>query len=371
MTTSIAVPSFVATDKNWHESNEFRAWMVKMTAIAAAGAGYSFSTAEDGNLTSAGTTTLTHDTYYGTVTLTGAGKIITNGWLLCAKVLDLTAAGADAITWSGTAGGDAAAGVGGVAAAVSVAQSVGIGTQGTAGAAGVAPATPGAQAAASASVNPGNGGRSNASGVGGTGNAGANAGGLSRAGTAVTTTFPVGGLRIPPVGNSGTAIARIGGGNGGEGGGSGGGGTGGASGGGGAGGNGGNTLAVCADEIRVSGAAAGAISTKGGKGGNGAAGGPNTGGGGGASGGGGGWFYGAFGLVVGVGTNVIDCTGGLGGTGGALTGTGLAGDGGDGGDGGRISVFISGVAVAVINGSAGSVHSGTAGGAGGACRASL
>ena len=225
------------------------------------GGGFLVSDGWDGNLTaSSGTTTLTRDMYYDTVTLSGTAQIVTNGWLLACKVLDLTAAGANAINWNGNAGGNGSGVTGGTAGTAATAQVVGNNTAGTAGGTGGASGVAGTQAAAVSSVNPGNGGRSNTSGAGGSGNSGANAGGAARAGVAITAQHIMGGFRIPPQQNSGTALARINGGNGGAGGGGGGGGTGGgAGGGGGGGGAGGSVLAVLANEICFSGAAAGAV----------------------------------------------------------------------------------------------------------------
>lgn len=66
-----------------------------------------FGSGADGDLTaSSGTTTLTRDTYYNDVTLTGTAKINTAGFKLFVNgVLDISAAGAGAIYNDGSAGG--------------------------------------------------------------------------------------------------------------------------------------------------------------------------------------------------------------------------------------------------------------------------
>src|SRR5690349_14082058 len=107
-----------------------RRWIDTVSrALSSGNVAFSFSTGEDGNLTaSSGTTTLTRDTYYNRVTLTGTGQIATNGYLLFAKVIDLSQAGANAITWAPSAAGNASGATGGSAGAASTATTLGIGT---------------------------------------------------------------------------------------------------------------------------------------------------------------------------------------------------------------------------------------------------
>jgi hypothetical protein len=332
----------------------------------------------DGDLTaSSGTTTLTRDTFFNNVTLTGTAKINTNGHhYFVAGVEDLSNAGANAIHCNGNAGGNGSGTTGGTAAAVVASAEVGgSASTPTAGGAGAGSGGPGVQAAAVTSGT-GNGGASGAGGKGGNGGGGNN-GGASRAGASATnarsfrriavdllfgsTLF--GGGQSSPGGSGGGASNAVDGG------------------GGGGGASGAGVLWHSAKALILSSStAAGAIAAIGGAGGNGANGAVNNGAGGGAGAGGagGGWVIGIFGSVTGAKSGVIAATGGAGGSGGNGLGSGIGGDGAPGGDGGRIftAVLSTGVTQEVVGsaGSAGTAGSGTtggAGGAGGACSASL
>jgi len=339
---------------------------VSWAVAAGGGSSFTFSSGQDGNLTaSSGTTTLSKNTFYDTVTLSGTAKIVTNGWVLAAKVLDLTAAGAGAINWDGAAGGNSTLTGAGTAGAAGTSQVLGAGSAGTAGTVGTTIAGTQATAAGASAVC--NGGASAASGAGGISQSGL-AGGISRAGTAVSGAWPVGIPMFVPVKTLGAAIAVITGGNGAPGGGSGGGrGAGNEGGGGGGGGAGGGVLAIYADELRITGAAAGAISAKGGTSGNGGNGsGTGGGGGGGAGGAGGGWLFLLVRTITGSATAILDVSGSAGGNGGTKTGTGADGAGGTGGNSGTINVFDFTAATATYLATvAGSAASGITGGAGG------
>ena len=64
---------------------------------------YWFGDGSDGDVTIAGTVTLTRDMSYRTLTITGANKIVTAGFRLRAQVLDLSGANAGAIQRNGNA----------------------------------------------------------------------------------------------------------------------------------------------------------------------------------------------------------------------------------------------------------------------------
>lgn len=312
---------------------------------------------------------LTRDAYFNNLTISGSGSIRTDGYKLFVKgILDISAAGADAITANGRAPGNGAnSGTGGTASAAIVAGTVG-GTP-VARNGGAGNLTAGSTATSSVSANISNGGGGGTGRTGGSGLGGTNSGGAASIGGTIlkaaliaryTDTFLLG----PDLLVGGTA----------GGGGGGGGGDGTVSGGGaGSGGSGGGPLIIIARTINRSGSTtAGAISAKGGAGGNGGS--PasgNAGGGAGGGGGGGGWpyiFY--FTLTGSTATNCIDASGGNGGNGGNGIGTGTGGRGGDGGSGGRIDL-INGSAQTGVHtfgtaGAASSTVSGTSGTTGGA-----
>lgn len=333
----------------------------------------SFSNGQDGNLTiSSGTTTLTRDMYYDTVTISGTARIDPAGWTIYAKVIDLTNAPAGAISRTSNAGNNATNQTGATGGASQSTQTAGGGQAGTPGGGGGSGA--GTNSAAPTALS-GNGGIGGAGGAAGNGSSGSGA-----AGGASTTPTPqrVGTLRAPCFFQSGGATWQPTtpfGGSGGRGGAGASGNGANAGGGGGGGGQGGANVVIYADEIIVGpSTAAGAISGKGGRGGNGAngQGAANTGGGGGAGGGGGGWGYFVFGKVTGTASNVIDFSGGDGGNGGTATTGGTNGTGGVGGDGGNVELFVgSGATAAHTTGSSGGSASGTTGGTGGPCLVSL
>ena len=128
-----------------------------------------FGDGSDGDVSlSSGTTTLTRDTYYNNLTLSGTAKIITAGyWLFCKDTLDLTNAPADAITWTGNNGSASATTTGGAAGAAQTTTVLAGGTAGGAGGTGVVGV--GAQATAPVAIPLGNGGAGGAGGSGGAG----------------------------------------------------------------------------------------------------------------------------------------------------------------------------------------------------------
>jgi hypothetical protein len=333
----------------------------------------------DGALSaSSGTTTLTRDTYYSSITLTGTARIDTAGFrLFCSGTTDLTGMPADTIFrgFGIAAGAGAAGGTGGTAGGTVEADGitvVGTASFGTAGGAGGT--TTGSQATAPTNRTGSSGGASAAGGKGGTGASGS--GGASRGGA--TTTRDGGNLphRLDPlavfgrsvnISTTGSWLAPTGG-AGGPGG-SGGGGDGTAGGGGGGGGQGGRGLFFSTKTLIVTGASACVVSSKGQNGANGgtpAAG--NRGGGGGGSGGGGGFAYAVAGSTTGSLSGGLCVDGGAGGNGGNGTGTGIGGDGGGGGSGGYawFANLAAGTLVSALGvaGSAGTAGSGTTGGAG-------
>ena len=336
-----------------------------------------FGDGSDGDLGTLTTTlSLSRDMYYRDGTISGAGKIVTNGFkLYFCGVLDLRNAGANAIICdpgSGFAG--TATGVGGSG------QFTGgtLGDGGDVNAPGAGGKNAGAQAASVTFPKYANGGGSNAGGKGGTGTGGT--GGASRGGAGVTSML----LRSGPDSTSlycaiaGQPLYAIQGGASGAGG-SGGGGNGTTvgAGGGGCGPGGGVLFLAAACILRGASTAAGAIACPGGAAG---AGGTTTTAGCAGAGGGSGGAGGVAKVVVGClgGTQVagmVTANGGKGGAGGNAGTGGTGGDGGAGGDGGRViicQVFGTTGAVTEIHtvgtvggGAAGGAASGVTGGAGG------
>ena len=151
----------------------------------------SFGDGSDGNFSaSSGLTTMVRDMFYNNVTLTGTAQINTAGYKIFVKgILDISAAGAGAISNNGGPGGNSSSQTGGTAGAATAGVTVGVSTAGTVGATGVVGA--GAQGGASTAGQ--NGGSSNAGGASGAGgpNATPTAGAAARAGTVVTNAFPV------------------------------------------------------------------------------------------------------------------------------------------------------------------------------------
>lgn len=327
-----------------------------------------FGSGEDGNVTiSAGTTNLVSDVYYNNLTITGSGQLRTNGYRVFVKNnLDLSNAGANAITASGLNGLNGVLnGAGSGGSASYVAAIFGAPTAGGNGGIGVSGA--GAQAALTTGTTPSNGGNSGNGGAGGNGSGGL--GGLLRA--AATATVPqefafftmdiVRGITLMQAspggpggssgGGDGTNLGRGGGG----------------------GGSGAGILVIWAKNIIKSASTpANCITSIGGFGGNGAtATVGNVGGGGGGAGGGGGYILMYYQTVSGpTVTNMLNASGGDSGSGGNGFGTGIGGQGGQGGAGGRIRVNqtltqVSGITVGVTA-ALGNLGVGNVGGAAGA-----
>ena len=340
-----------------------------------AGASWVFyGTGNDGNATvSSGTTVLTRDMYYNNLTMSGTGKINTNGYkIFVANTLDLTAATAGAIFVSGGAGstgggggsaGPVNGGAGGTrayttAGTVGTATGTGTGGQGNLGAGGT-----GSGANANGLSNGGNGGTG--------GNGGAGSVGAGGSGNGINSLSPV--LILTPSTNLIAGVSLINGGVDASGGGGGGGdnvsqyGAGG-----GGGGAGGGVLFLSVNTInRGAGTAVGAIGATGGTGGQGGPGSTNAGGGGGGSGGGGGWVYIMYSILSGTAaTGAIDISGGAGGNGGTAGTGGIGGNGGGSGFSGRLDIIDLTAATVTetipVTGAAGGTHSGVTGGTGAA-----
>lgn len=336
---------------------------------------FAYGSKQDGNLNlNAGTITLTRDMFYDSVTISGSGKIVTNGFKIFCHTLDLSDANTGSIVPTaapdGTAATTQAGAAGGVASTIGTLSPSVVGGAGATGVVGV-----GATAVASTATTPSNGGSSGAGGAGGSGGSGA--GGAARAASTATVRLAFGrwteglirGVTLMQAGASGP-------------GGSSGAGDGVVLGrGGGGGGVGNGPMVIYAKNIITSvSTQAGAINAKGGNGGNGAtATSGNVGGGGGGAGGGGGFIFLMYRTKSGpTVTNLINCDGGDGGIGGNGFGTGTGGSGGSGGDGGRIQIYTpfneSGFETVGSTGSAGGAPAGVNGGAagvGGQCRVSL
>lgn len=292
-----------------------------------------FGDGSDGSFSaSSGITTLSKDTYYTNLTLSGTANIITNGYrIFVLGTLDITSAGANAIRYNGTNGINANVTLGGAGGAINFGRNVGGGN--VAGGGG-----------GNANIAGGAGGVSSAVQLGGnsrTGGAGGTTGGTGglAGGTVVQTTILTFSTRRWCEDIIIGIVLAIGG----QGGGGGGGGvTAAEAGGGGGGGSGAGIVWISANIInRGSGTAASAISAKGGNGGNGGTTITATrGGGGGGSGGGGGFIYLAYGTLIGTTvTDALDVSGGSGGNGGNGSTTGFGGAGGGSGGAGQIYIL--------------------------------
>lgn len=346
-----------------------------------------FGTGADGAVTiSSGTTTLTRDVHYTNLTISGTGKLYTNGSTIYGTgTFDLTNAPAQAVYSAVGTGNNASGATGGGAASTNQGYSVPGFSQGVAGVNGTT------AAGTAGAVNSRTYGLGGDGGAGGAGGAGTNAAGAA----STTNTFvarynnmPIpGGAKLLYLGSaSNTAgagtnwvlFAAQGGSSGGAGGGDGTN-TGGGSG---SGGPSGGSISIRFSVINRGGAtAASAIQALGGPagaGGNSSAG--NTGGGAGGGGGGGGEIEIIVGSLAGtVATNALDVSGGVGGAGGNGFGTGKGGNGGNGGNGGIMKVLVLNPVSYTVNsantaGTAGSTTvtaTGAAGGAGATVRANL
>lgn len=292
-----------------------------------------FGAGTDGPLTaSSGTTTLTRDTYYSTVTLSGTAKIDTAGYRLYMQAFDATNAAAGSIVCTVGAGGNATASSASNAGGVGISNTARpLGGSGDGGAGGDNVGVAGAGNAGT-SVSIANGGAGGAGGAGGTSGG---AGGTAGASTSRQAVYVH--ERDLSVASATTGYNLIRGGAGGGGGGSGGTSSGGHGGGGGA---GGAVMWVAIGEL-ITGVStpAGVIAATGGAGGSGAAGqATNHGGGAGGGGGGGGWIHCLVGKRTGPAVpDFFKASGGAGGAGGASGGgTGSAGAAGTGGEGGLV-----------------------------------
>lgn len=343
---------------------------------------FAFGGGSDGNVTVTSPITLSRDMYYGNLTVSGSGSIKTNGYRVFVNgILDLTAASANAIHWNGNDGGNASGQTGGTPASAMTAVTVGgsaagsnsgsggaINTNG--GVAQVAPpqATPSLGGPAGDSNSGGTGSGGGSGGAGRTSNGVANGSDFNRFATDLLwgITMYVGGNSSPGgPGGGGAATTDTGGGGGG-------------------GAAGGGIVYIACNQLKRTGAAAGAISAKGGNGGNGAnAPGGGTGGSGSGGAGAGGGFvflmYGTLGDATPA-TDLIDTSGGSGGSGGTSSSGGGngGGAGGGGGGGGRITVLDLTSGTGTVYGPtakvAGNPRSGNTGGAsvnGGSTKATL
>jgi len=328
-----------------------------------------FGDGSDGAFSAAsGTTTLTRDMYYSSLTLTGTGILRPVGFkVFVSGTCNLAGAQASAINFNGNSGGaGATAGTGGTGGANVQNGSIAGSTAGVAGGAGGTAA--GVQGGAGSATAPQEGGANGATLVGGTGSGGA--GGAAR-----TAVSPSGALSIHRwMVDTIKGISLLSGGiSGNAGNGGGGDGTSGA-GGGGSGAGSGNLWLSCQTINRDVAGTSGVISVNGGAGGNGgSATAGNRGGGSGASGAGGGWAYIAYRYLTGTAqSNFIQSNGNVGGAGGAGFGTGTGGGGGGGGNGGRITLYNVQTGMASetftgtgsVGGAASGVTGGTAGTAG-------
>lgn len=339
----------------------------------AGGANGFFGGGTDGNVTVTTPISLSRDMFYNDLTISGSGSINPNGYrIFVAGILDLTGAGAGAIerignNASGTAG-----------AVVRTASNTILSTCSAGVAGGAGGINAGVIGGNGTSVSVGAGGASgggfgttygNNTGYGGQGLVN---GGNSPGSRGVVTT-PAHFNRFATELIRGVTLSGGGAGSSGSGGGAGN--TAAAAGGqGGGGGGGGGVIYIAANQIKTSGAAAGAISTNGGNGGNGANGAAGaTGGGGGGCGGGGGFIYLLYGTKLdSAQSDVLTSYGGAGGTGGNSGGTspGVGGFGGGSGLNGGIVVFCVTdssclfLEPSTVSYVAGSANSGGTGGAG-------
>ena len=310
-----------------------------------------FGTGADGAVTiSSGTTTLTRNMHYSSLTLSGTGAVNANGFIIYVSgTLDISAAGAGAIANNGAAGGNASGATGGSAASSSLAA---VPTAPSARSA-VAGATGTTAAGTTTTAINASGGYGGATGAGGAGGAGTNAGGSASSAGVVSNRIQWSDTALPPVALASSAgIFAVQASPGGPGGSSGGGDGTNAGGGGGGGAGSGSAVVLRARYIaRGSNGTANivqALGNTGGTGGTPAAG--NTGGGGGGGGGAGGYVdivcEALLGSTI---TNAISVGGGAGGAGGNGFGTGKGGNGGSGGNGGAIKLLVLGTQTLTFN----------------------
>lgn len=287
-----------------------------------------------GNLTVSSTYSLTGESYFNNLTITGAGAVVLNQHKMFVRgVLDVSGAGSNCIQAGPVvSGATATSATGGGAGSPSSANtfSVSVGGAGANGGAGTATVgTSGGTVSVSVPFGGSDAGTSGAGGAGGTG-----AGGVGRA-AALNAAIKL--YRYTPDLMRGATLLT--GGGGGPGGGGGGGNGTNSGGGGGGGGGGGSNAYIAARRIIPNLSVDNQITSIGGNGGNGrSASVTGTGGGGGGAGGGAGLIYFVFESSSAVHPRFIAGIGGNGGTGGNSV-DGKGGQGGSGGKGGRITVI--------------------------------
>jgi hypothetical protein len=377
---------------------------VQSAAILSANQISIFGDGSNGAGTITGAISLTEDTYYTDLTISGAGAIDLAGYRLFVNgTLDLSNAGSNAISNNGYVGASSTGAIGasngsagtfgrgGYGVTTSGYYSGGSGGNvlyrggngGTGASANTNNAVAGSQTAQAAS--PVTGGAGGSGGEGGDSTIGTGAvGGAGQAiaaGTFVVRTFVpnLAFLSRTTQNTTGTIATSqaVGGRHGGGGGGGGSSAVASGGGGGAGGGGGGNTIVYARNIIVGAGTASDAIASRGGNGGSGfSVTFNNTAGSGGAGAGGGGYVYLVYGTITGGSFTFVSANGGTGGNGGNGLGTGTGGQGGQGGSGGRITAICLGNnTITQVNGTGNSgaipaiptTTAGSAGGAGGTC----
>lgn len=347
----------------------------KLNGNLANAASVIFGTGADGIVSVTTSISLSRDMHYTNLTISGSGKIYTNGWRIYIKgTLDISSAGAAAINAiPGTPGGASGASPGNGAGGGYIARtSINSGFAGAGGAGNINNGAAGNNGGSQACLAGGLGGKGGAGGAGGTGTGG-------NGGTAATVSqisnWNFNSLPLNPLfvsANAATPIqvfAAIQSGGGGGGGGdtinSGGGGS--------SSSNTAGSVCIFAQFInRSASTTIGAIAATANAPGPGADGvGGNSGGGGGGGGSGGGLVWITVGTLLGTtATNCIDVSGGPASNGGAGKGTGIGGTGGDGGSSGKINIINLSTNIFTSNtsniaGTAGTAGSGVTAGTGG------
>lgn len=314
-----------------------------------------FCSGSDGAVTiSSGTTTLTRDMCYSSLTLNGTGVLATAEYrIFISGTLDISAAQAGSIINQAAVNGNNAVGAaGGAVSNPPTSHTLAATTAGTLGGAGTT--ITGGNGTAGTNVTFSNGGAGAVGGVGGAGGSAAGTAG-SQGTIAVPLSLPQPTLSfVFPA--SATVPVPVAASTGSTGGGGGGGDAVNAGGGGGGGARGGGSIAIYALTIaRGSNTNVGIISVVGGTGGAGAAGVAGTAGGGGGGGGAsGGWVYIVCNALTGsVIPNAIDISGNTGGTGGNSPATNVGGTGGTGGAAGGAQMLVlsqTGATTGITNG---------------------
>jgi len=345
-----------------------------------------FGIGSDGDVTITGTVTLARDMNYRSLTVSGAGQLITNGYrVFVLDTLDITAAPAGAIRWNSPAGNNASGAAGGTYAAFGTLAGTTPGLAYAANTGGTGNTGTGTNGSNSVPTYPYNF-SSAAAGAGGAGGNGVSVGAAGITATvlnsaaivysSISQTF----LALVGGNSSSSSIVQpsLAGGGGGQGGGDGVN----AGGGGGAPSPGAGMVYIAARNInRGASTAVGAIAAKSGNGGNGADGVAGTagGGGGGGAGSGGTVIIIAESLLGATATNAIDVSGGAGGNGGNCPSINKGGTGGRGGGAGAAYIHVLNPAsyTAYIPGTVGAAAvvatttAGTVGGAGVTARTNL